>query len=212
MAVGTRLVATVVLAGLISTAAAACGGDGEPDPSPSPPASTAPPALPTVSLSPEDAEAAEEILAAFDEYMTAYVELSREGVDGQSEEAIARLEDVPVVGEVRLGLQHNHLTENHQQGRVTSGEITWTAAVTRIHWDFASPLQPDVTMPLATVQVCFDESGWRTVDAETGEVVVEPRGRYLSTVQAVRLDPGQDGSVPAEGWYISSRNDLYESC
>lgn len=208
---GPRLVAVVALAGLVSVVAG-CGRAGAPDP---PPPSVAPssPAVPEVSLSPEDAEAAEEILAAFDEYMAAYIELSRRGVSGDSEEALERLEDVPVAGDVALALRYHLLTPNQEAGRATAGELTWVAAVMSIHWDFTPPLGGGVTVPLATLQVCFDESNWTTVDADSGEVVEGPRGRYRSTVTAVRLDPEMsDGGVPGEGWYINSRTDVNEPC
>lgn len=83
----------MVLAGLVSTAAA-CGGGAAPGPSPSPVESTPPPRAGGVAVV-GHAEAAEEILGAFDAYLTAHVELSRDGVDRTEEDTIARLEGLP---------------------------------------------------------------------------------------------------------------------
>lgn len=213
MAVGSRLVAAVVLAGLTSVVAG-CGGDEPSDlPSPLPEGSPPAPASPAVSLSPEDARAAQEILAAFDEYMAVYIELSTAGAPGGSEETLARLEGVPIAGEVMVALRFDLLAENYEAGRATTGEVTWTAHVTEVDWDFSPETNPDVTYPMAYLRVCFDESDWVMVDVETGEVVEGPRGRYVSEVTARWVDPETEPNQTAsEGWYIIRREDTGAPC
>lgn len=213
MAVRSRSVVAVVLAGLVSVVAG-CGGDEPSDlPSPLPVESVPAPASPAVSLSPEDAQAAEEILAAFDEYMAAYIELSTAGAPGGSEETLARLEDVPVAGPAEFYLTDDLLTGNFQAGRVAAGTVTWTAQVVDIDWEFSPPLDPEVTFPLATLHVCFDESDWTTVNVETREVVEGPRGRYISKVTARWMDPESDPNLTSrEGWYIIEREDGTAAC
>ena len=174
---GPRLVAVVALAGLVSVVAG-CGRAGAPDPPPSVAPSS--PAVPEVSLSPEDAEAAEEILAAFDEYMAAYIELSRRGVSGDSEEALERLEDVPVAGDVALALRYHLLTPNQEAGRATAGELTWVAAVMSIHWDVTPPLGGGVTVPLAT---CKSVSIKTTGRPSTPTVARSSRGHAAGTAR-----------------------------
>lgn len=213
MAVGSRLVAAVVLAGLTSVVAG-CGGDEPSDlPSPLPEGSPPAPASPAVSLSPEDARAAQEILAAFDEYMTAYIELSTAGVPGGSEETLARLDQAPISGPAVIQLMDELLTGNYQAGRATAGELTWTAEVVEIDWEFSPPMSPEATFPLVTLHVCFDESSWTIIDKETGEVLDGPRGRYRSEVYARWIDPESDPNlIGREGWYVIERNDGTEPC
>ena len=93
------------------TLLASCGGEEPSDlPSPQPPQSTPPAASPAPSLSPEDAAAAEEILASLDTYLEGLVELSKEGVPGGTDETMARLEELPVSGQAYFHLQDDILT------------------------------------------------------------------------------------------------------
>lgn len=212
MAQWSRLIAAGVLVGTVSVVAG-CGGQESPElPSPAPSEPATPPASPTVSLSPRDAEAAEEILAAFDAYMAAYIELSREGAPGGSQETLARLEDVPVVGPAAFQLTDDVLARNHQAGAVTQGSITWSAEVVEIDWDFTSPRDPERALPVATLRVCFDETNWTTVEADTGQVISGPGERHLSTVTAHWLEAGTDGVIGTSGWYINDRQDSSEPC
>ena len=101
--------AVVVLAG--------CGGEESSDlPSPQPQQPPPSVASPTVSLSPEDAAAAEEILAAVDGYFEGLVELSKEGVPGGTEETMARLEELPALGMPLIELRDDILNANFRQG------------------------------------------------------------------------------------------------
>lgn len=77
-----------------------------------------PPARPEVSLSPEDAAEAEQILAVFDEYMTVYVELAKTGASGDRDEALARLDKTPVAGLAEVSPHHDVLESNHEDGVV----------------------------------------------------------------------------------------------
>ena len=85
---------------------------------------------PAPSLSPEDAAAAEEILASLDTYLEGLVELSKEGVPGGTDETMARLEELPVRGLAFLHLRDDILNANFHEGRATAGTLTWTAEVT----------------------------------------------------------------------------------
>ena len=100
------------------TLLASCGGEEPSDlPSPQPPQSTPPAASPAPSLSPEDAAAAEEILASLDTYLEGLVELSKEGVPGGTDETMARLEELPVTGPAYFHLRDDILTANYREGQ-----------------------------------------------------------------------------------------------
>lgn len=207
-----RPVVAVVAAIALAFASAACGddsGDLPPPPATSPADSTP---APTSTLSPRDAEAAQEILAAFDNYMEALIELSTAGVPGGTEETQARLEDVPVSSEAYFELADEVLTRNAMAGHATSGTITWEAEVTQIDWENTFPANPEDVIPEATVRACVDETGWTTIDKETGEVVDGPGGRYLSIVTVTWS--GEDPTRPElePRWEITVRDDQDEPC
>lgn len=194
------------------TLLASCGGEEPSDlPSPQPPQSTPPAASPAPSLSPEDAAAAEEILASLDAYLEGLVELSKEGVPGGTDETMARLEELPVRGLAFLHLRDDILNANFHEGRATAGTLTWTAEVVEIDWEFSYPHNPDFVFPRAVLKVCLDETQWTTVDKETGQVVDGPGSRYLSVITTAWEDTS-DG-VPIEpGWYIVTHEDSTEPC
>ena len=209
MKVASRWAAATV--GVV-TLLAGCGGEEPSDlPSPLPPESAPPPASPAVALSPEDAAAAEEILAALDAYLEGLVELSKEGVPGGTEETLARIDELPISGQVTLHLMDELLTPNYLAGRATAGELTWTAEVVEIDWEFSYPHNPDVVFPHAVLRVCLDETQWSTIDIATGQVVDGPGSRHLATVTAAWRET--DNEVPIEpGWYIVTREDSTEPC
>jgi predicted small lipoprotein YifL len=200
-------------AALVTTSLAACGNDGPDDRLPAtPPPLQSPTPESGAALDPADAEAAEEILAAFDAYMEAMIELSTAGVLGGVPETEDYLENVPVFGPLLLELKFELLTPNHQAGVATAGTIEWSAEVIEIDWEHRYEFRPDSVVPAATLRVCFDESNWTTIDKETGEIVDGPGSRYLSTVKAhwSDEDPDQPGREP--GWSITFREDESESC
>lgn len=193
----------------VITLLAGCGGEEPSDlPSPLPPESAPPPASPAAALSPEDAAAAEEILAALDAYLEGLVELSKEGVPGGTEETMARLEELPVRGLAYFHLQDDILTANYLEGRAATGTLTWTAEVVAI--DRNQDGLDDVR-PSATLRVCLNETEWGTIDKASGQVVEEGGVRYLSTMIAEWLEPTE--YFPTEpGWYIVLREDSTEPC
>jgi hypothetical protein len=200
------------MAAALGAGVAACadsGGDDLPPPA-SPPPSAAP--TPATTLDPEDAAAAEEILAAFDSYMEALIELSTEGVPGGTEETEARLEEVPVGGDVRDELAFELLNENYLAGRATAGTIDWDAAVLEIDWEHTFEHSPDEVVPLATLRVCVDETNWITIDKETEEIVDGPGGRYLSAVTATWRDEDPDRPEQEPRWQVAFREDGTERC
>jgi hypothetical protein len=192
--------------------AAACAGDDGDDlpPPASPPRSGTP--SPTTPLDPRDAAASDEILAAFDSYMEALIELSIEGVPGGTEETLDRLEDVHVSGEAFNELAFGLLTANAMAGHATAGRITWEAKVLEIDWDHTFDQRPDEPVPLATVGVCFDETNWTTIDQETGEVVDGPGARYSSTVTVAWHDEDPDRPEQEARWEVAFREDEAEPC
>jgi hypothetical protein len=199
-------------AAVLIASAAACAeddGDGLPPPA-SPPPSDAP--SPATSLDPKDAATAEEILAAFDSYMEALVELSTEGVPGGTAETEDRLEEVHVSGEAYDRLAFDLLTENYLAGYATSGKIVWDVVAFEIDWDHTFPANPDKVVPLATLEVCLDESRWTTVDRETDEVVAGPGERYLSAVTVTWRDTDPDRPEREPRWQVSFREDRDEPC
>lgn len=207
-----RPVVTVAAAITLALASAACGddsGDLPPPPATSPADSTP---APTSTLSPRDAEAAQAILAAFDNYMEALIELSTAGVPGGTEETQARLEEVPVSSDARDELAFDLLNENFLADHATEGTIDWTTDVIEIDWENTFPANPDEVIPEATLRVCFDETDWTTTDKETGEVVEGPGGRYLSTVTVTwrNEDPTRPELEPR--WEVTVREDGDEPC
>lgn len=210
---GHGRLAAALAAALVTAGLAACGDD-EPDdrlPATPPPLPSPTPENGT-ELDPADAEAAEEILAAFDAYMEALIELSTAGVLGGVPETEEYLENVPVFGPLLLELKYELLTPNHQAGLATAGTIEWSAEVIEIDWEHRYEFRPDSVVPAATLRVCFDESNWTTIDKESGEIVDGPGARYVSTVMAhwSDEDPDQPGREP--GWSITSREDGSEPC
>ena len=194
------------------TLLASCGGEEPSDlPSPQPPQSTPPAASPAPSLSPEDAAAAEEILASLDTYLEGLVELSKEGVPGGTDETLARLEELPISGPVAVHLMYDLLTANFLEGRATAGTLAWTAEVVEIDWGSPNLNGSDQVDPSATLRVCLDETEWTTVDRATGEVVDGPGSRHLSDITAKWKEP-TDGLPIAPGWYIVTREDSTEPC
>lgn len=207
-----RPVVGVAAAIALALASAACGDDSGdlPPPPATPPADGTP--TPTSTLSPRDAEAAQEILAAFDNYMEALIELSTAGVPGGTEETLDRLEDVHVGGEAFDELAFDLLTANAMAGHSTDGTITWEARVTKIDWENTPEFRPEKVVPQATLRVCFDETDWTTIDKETGEVVDGPRGRYLSTVMVTWRDEDPDRPEREARWQVAFREDGSEPC
>jgi hypothetical protein len=207
---GRGRLAAALAAGLVTAGLAACS-DGGPDdrlPATPPPLQSPTPETGT-ELDPADAE---EILAAFDAYMGALVDLSTAGVLGGVPETEEYLQSVPVFGPLLLELKYELLTPNHQAGVATAGTIEWSAEVIEIDWEHRYEFRPDSVVPAATLRVCFDESSWTTIDKETGDIVDGPGTRYLSTVTAhwSDEDPDQPGREP--GWNITSREDGSEPC
>lgn len=201
----------VVAAAVLILGTAACGDDDSDLP---PPADSPPAAGPTASsnLDPADAEAAEEILAAFDSYMEGLIELSQEGVPGGTEETEARLEKVHVSGPAYDELAYDLLTPNARAGHATAGTITWEVEVLDIDWERTLEHRPGEVIPEATLEVCFDETAWTTVNAETGEVIDGPGQRYISTVIAVWRDEDPQRPERESRWEIAEREDGSEAC
>jgi hypothetical protein len=191
---------------------AACGSnDGDDLPPPAaPPLSDTP--SPMASLDPRDAAATEEILAAFDNYMEALIELSTEGVPGGTEGTRDRLEGVKVSGEAYDQLTFDLLNANFLAGHASAGTITWEATVLDIDWDHVFPANPDTVVPLATLRVCFDESRWTTIERGTDEVVAGPGERYLSTVTVTWRDEDPERPEQEPRWQVSLREDRSETC
>jgi hypothetical protein len=139
------------------------------------------------------------------------VELSKEGVPGGTDETLARIDALPITGLVTAHLMDELLTPNYRAGRTTAGELTWTAEVVGIDWEFSYEHNPDNVFPHATLRVCIDETEWITVDAATGQVVDGPGARHLSTVTARWREPTEDLFIEP-GWYIVTRDDSTEPC
>ena len=210
---GRSRLAAALAAALVAAGLAACGDDGPDDRLPAtPPPLQSPTPESGTELDPADAEAAEEILAAFDAYMEAMIELSTAGVLGGIPETEEYLRSVPVFGPLLLELQYELLTPNHQAGLATAGTIEWSAEVIEIDWEHRYEFRPDSVVPAATLRVCFDESNWITIDKETREVVDGPGARYLSNVTAHWSDEDPDLPGREPGWNITSREDGSEPC
>jgi len=166
-----------------------------------------------VSLSPEDAAEAEQILAVFDEYMTVYVELAKTGASGDRDEALARLDKTPVAGLAEVSPHHDVLESNHEDGVVARRRAGLVRPAGERELEVPASFDPVNVTPLATIRVCVDETNWSRVDVETGDVVSGPGGRYLPTVAAVWVDAEtSEGDEEEPGWYVNSREDGLGPC
>ncbi len=207
---GRGRLAAALAAALVAAGLAACGDDGPDDRLPAtPPPLQSPTPESGTELNPADAEAAEEILAAFDAYMKALIDLSTERAStaGLAE----RLHEARITHELFDDVFFA-IGENHIAGVIAEGAPTWTVDVMEIDWDHAFEHQPETVIPAATLRVCFDDSNWIKLEQDSGEVVDGPGGRYLSTVTARLIEPDDDLTDEEPAWYIAARVDSSDPC
>lgn len=153
---------TIATAMLLTVTAAACGGDAAgfewPD-EPSP--RTHPPADPSPSFAPDEAEAVEEILAVVDGFRKSELE---EFMDPRAPQ-LARPAFAEYLADPFLSQTLSKLNGMYQNGVVYEGRFYWEPQVMDIRLK-ESP-------PTATVRDCVDVSRWRSVFADSGNPVSE---------------------------------------
>lgn len=179
---------------------------------PPPPASPAPSTeaqSPTLDLTPAEQQAVEEAQALFDDFMTAYIEVSKTNeVQETSAGAILGGRALEYLTSPLREEVQREIAENYRKNLVTQGSIDWTfLAVERVDLE----RQVDgVTVPEVILAYCIDTSNWSEVDADTGEVMGTPGQR--ETV-AVRSTYNTHGTEEQPSWRIAERTyRLGETC
>lgn len=194
---------------------AACGDDGGDD-LPPPPASApvgSQAQVEMIELTPEEEQAVEEAKAKFDEFMQAYV---HEATTGEPYDSGAG----PVIGGHPLA----HLTiplrqeiqaefvEYYNAGQLAEGDLRWSfLGVEEIDLD---RMIGDENVPAVWLRYCIDPTGWRLVDAETGQPAGAPTGLpsapEAAVFRVVWYDDG--GGTRTEGWRVADREWTGEPC
>jgi len=164
-------VAATVLAALLS----GCGSEPDPDPSPSP-VGVVPSAVSTID--PVEQDAREGALAAYDNYVRAYVAASASGDTAGKE--LANYTADPLLRQLRYDL-----VLKRDQGLTTKGEPSWAARVTKVNVE-SRPFT-------AAIEDCFDGTNWQTVYKSSGKPAGVPgqAKRYVVTAEATQYDDGR---------------------
>ncbi|MEU8337859.1 hypothetical protein AB0N38_31275 [Micromonospora aurantiaca] len=166
----TAWLAVIVVAGL-----AGCGND-DPAATPSPTTATSS-AAPSSTADAENTAASAAALAAYRNYVRAYVTASNKG------DYNAKLDRF--VADPALPTVRQDLLIKFQQGLVTEGEPSSTPAVRSVD----TSRRPFT----AEIEDCFDTGTWDVVSKKTGESVrTEGQAtRYVVTAKAELFDDGQ---------------------
>jgi len=187
-----------LLASALAVLPAGCG-DEEPDlPTPvAAPTQTAGTPTPTSTVSGEEAEAIDEVLALFDGYLTTYVEFATSEEAPTSDRAFLAYAEADFVTEAR-----NEVVQNFIDGNVFSGTLDWRLLQV-VEVDLERTVDGE-TRPQVVVRICLDGSSWTLVERDTGETVVEPPGSFASTVTAEWREEREFGP---DGWGLVAQDD-----
>jgi hypothetical protein len=173
----------VLLAAVVAVSTlTGCGNSGEgaapPVTSPSPPAPSPPP-----SPTPSDpvALAEQRALAAYEAMWAAYDEAGRAPEANPDDEQLASYADGRALELLTEGLR-----SMRDAGLVIEGDVVLSPEVVE--------LSPTATPTEARIEDCGDSSNWLSVDAETGEVTDDARGRQL-VIATVRDSGGGQWKV-----------------
>lgn len=192
-----------LLASALAVLPAGCGEE-EPDlPAPvAAPSQAGATPTPTSTLSSEEAEAIEEVLALYDGYLTDYVALAT------GEEPMVTASRLLQYAEQDLAIEaRNELVQNLLDERVFTGDLSWTL-LEPAEIDLARSVDGE-DRPLLVLRICVDGSAWELVDQD-GTVVQEPPGRYVSTVTAQWREEREFGP---DGWALQAQeDDRSEAC
>lgn len=175
------LVRLAVVAGLC-IAAAASGCRSNPPAAPSAPTPTAV-SSPSPTVDAREQQETAGVLAAYNGFREAYITAAATS-DFNDKTLPSYIAD-PLLAEVRFALR-----QTNGQGIVYKGRPTWSAKVPQLNV---------TTRPYtATIEDCFDATGWDAVYKTTGKpaAVTGQAKRYLATSTATLYDNGR--------WLISS--------
>jgi len=204
------LITTLTGALVLATGAAGCGDDTSdlPPPAPSPPPGSSGEASPDLELSPAEAEAVAEARAKFDEFMTAYIEVSTADIPtaDQAEELFQRVEqhtDGSLPQELR-----GEIVGRWGEGQTNKGTLEWRI-VEVIDVDLERVVEGSV-IPRVTLRYCISADDWITIDTETGTQVGDYEARR-SWDYAISWhdDWGGQGLV---GWRVVERHEPGQPC
>ena len=197
---------TAVVAVMFASVAACGGGEDDRLPPPRSPQPTPVTASSTLSLTPEEQQAVDEVRALFDEFMNAYVELATSGEVPNEHPAYRTLDQHGMFsGSGFL----SEVVDNWRAGHAADGPLTWTyVGVTAIDLDHVAP--GDISNPLVDLVYCIDATSWSTIDRATGERVGDVGGRTLWTIRGGWL--ADRGGPDSDGWSLGSAQDEEAQC
>lgn len=167
------LLAATILAAAALVAASGCTGDGEDSP-----AAGVTSGSPSPTQDGEEVQARDGALAAYAGFREAQVAASTEPDPGGGE--LAQYTADPLLSQLKFDL-----TQKRDQGLVTTGRPAWNPEATSVNVS---------TRPFtATIEDCFDATGWDTINKATGESVAVPgqAKKYVVTAEAVLFDDGR---------------------
>lgn len=190
----------ITFAVLLTAALAACSSDSD---LPPPASATPPPSAetPSLNLTPAEQQAVEEAQALFDDFMTAYVEVSTADLPTAqtAEDTFSKVErhsDALVPQQLRSEIV----------GRWTEGKIMYGT----LHWSIIELLAVDlnhqidgITMPRVDLRYCIDATEWSEVDPTNKASEGEKGSRTSWTFSLAWHDDW--GGLGLEGWRVIDR-------
>lgn len=196
-----RRVALAASAAALILGATACSDDGSdlpPPPSPVDEPAGSPTLAPTFDA--RTIEAWQELQARFDELMETWIRWAAEGSPGGFVDP-STVELGRYVVDLFLSDVTVELADHARNGQVRDGRPVWRdAQLLDLDWDRMAQFEgEEVNRPLATFDVCVDDSDWVVVDADTGEPATgEPGGAHVWTVQASLGEQRDEQGLPTE--------------
>lgn len=166
----------ITFAVLLTAALAACSSDSD---LPPPASATPPPSAetPSLNLTPAEQQAVEEAQALFDDFMTAYVEVSTADLPtAQTAEDIFYEVDQHAAGLLSQELR-TEIVGRWSQSQVGLGEMVWSLhAVDGVELDYE--INGD-SYPTVHLVYCIDGTNFAIIDAESRESVDGASGQAL---------------------------------
>jgi hypothetical protein len=203
------LITTLTGALVLATGAAGCGDDTSdlPPPAPSPPPGSSGEASPDLELSPAEEEAVAEARAKFDEFMTAYIEVSTADIPtaDQAEELFQRVEQ-HTDGQLPQALR-DEIIGRWARNSVASGTMKWELSeVVGVDLEYEVS---GVSFPTVFLTYCIDLTNW---SAET-EGAEQPDMSHGQQLWNVEISWSSDwGGLGLEGWRVVERAEQDMAC
>jgi hypothetical protein len=197
------LITTLTGALVLATGAAGCGDDTSdlPPPAPSPPPGSSGEASPDLELSPAEAEAVAEARAKFDEFMTAYIEVSTADIPTADQaEALFFRVDEHLAGLLSQELR-TEIVDRWSEQRTVDGELNWNYVRT-IDIDLNRVVDGSV-LPRVNLLYCIDATRWVVVNALTRQPTGDEGVRQFWRYALSWSDNWFDQQL--EGWRVVER-------